>query len=125
METQGNLKVDVTKVFKMIMLDKNLKQYEVGQRLGIKERQPFNRLLQRNGDLKINEIIRIANGLDCDVELNFLDKESRKKWECDIEAPDATLDEHLAAMEEFILAIEASDEEVPDFERLKLREVEI
>ena len=41
-------------------------------------------------------------------------------------AQDDTLDEHLAAMEKFINAMEASDEEIPpSFERIRLREVEI
>ena len=39
---------------------------------------------------------------------------------------DDTLDEHLAAMDKFIKAMQESDEEVPpSFERIKLREVEI
>ena len=38
---------------------------------------------------------------------------------------DNTLDEHLAAMDEFISAIKTSHEEVPEFERIKLREVEV
>jgi len=38
---------------------------------------------------------------------------------------DDTLDEQLAAMDKFIKAMSASDEEVPIFERIKLREVEV
>ena len=39
---------------------------------------------------------------------------------------DDTLDEHLAAMENFINAMQAIDEEVPpSFERIELREVEV
>ena len=38
---------------------------------------------------------------------------------------DDTLDEHLAAMDEFISAIKASDEKTPEFERIKLREIEL
>ena len=41
------------------------------------------------------------------------------------EAQDDTIDEQLAAMDEFIAAISASDEDVPEFERVKLREVEV
>jgi len=41
------------------------------------------------------------------------------------EVKDDTMNEHLNAMDEFIEAIKASDENVPEFERLKLREVEI
>jgi hypothetical protein len=35
------------------------------------------------------------------------------------------IDKQLAAMDKFIAAIKASDEDVPEFERLKLREVEL
>lgn len=38
---------------------------------------------------------------------------------------DETMIEQLAAMDEFIKAVKASDEAVPEFERVKLREVEI
>ena len=36
-------------------------------------------------------------------------------------AEDDTIDEHLAAMDEFIATIKTSNEEVPAFERVKLR----
>jgi len=89
METQTALKVDITKAFKMIMLDKNLKQYEVGQRLGIKDRQPFNRLIQKNDELRVSEVLKIADGLCCDVKLTFVDKETGKEWQCDVVAEGA------------------------------------
>ena len=38
---------------------------------------------------------------------------------------DDTINEQLDAMDEFIEAIKTSNEDVPEFERLKLREVEI
>ena len=37
----------------------------------------------------------------------------------------ATMNEHLAAMDEFINAIKTSDEDIPEFERIALREVDI
>jgi len=43
----------------------------------------------------------------------------------DKQVKDATADEQLAAIDAFINAIRASDEKVPEFERIKLREVEI
>jgi hypothetical protein len=38
---------------------------------------------------------------------------------------DETLNEQLAVMDKFIAAMKASNEEIPEFERLKLREVEL
>ena len=84
MEATADSKIDVTKTFKMIMLEKDLKQYEVGQKIGIKDRQPFNRMLQKNDELRIHEVIKIAEGLCCDVRLSFIDKESGKEWLCEM-----------------------------------------
>lgn len=42
-----------------------------------------------------------------------------------LDEKDENKDEQLAAMDAFIAAIKSSDEEVPEFERIKLREVEI
>jgi hypothetical protein len=41
------------------------------------------------------------------------------------ETKDGNMNEQLTAMDAFINAVRASDEEVPEFERLKLREVEL
>ena len=72
--------MDITKTFKMIMLDKNLKQYEVGQKIGIKDRQPFHRLLQKNDELRVREVVKIANGLNCDMKISLIDRDSGKEW---------------------------------------------
>jgi transcriptional regulator with XRE-family HTH domain len=80
--------IDITKAFKRIMLEKDLRQYEVGQRLGIKNRQPFNRLLQKNNELRVTEVTKIADGLDCDVKILFIDRTTGKEWPCDL--PEST-----------------------------------
>jgi len=82
MEATNIVKLDVTKALKMIMLDKDLKQYEVGQRLGIMERQSFNRVLQKNTALRVDEIIKIANALNCGVKLSIVDMDTGKEWLC-------------------------------------------
>lgn len=76
------LKIDLLKTFKVIMLDKKLKQQDAAEILGM-DKRPYNRLIQRNGDLKTDDIIKIAEGLNCDVKLSFTDKESGKEWKCD------------------------------------------
>ena len=82
METPIDPKIDVTKTLKMVMLDKDLKQYEVGQKIGIKDRQPFNRLLQKNSGLRVDEVVKIANGLNCDVKISLVDRDTGKEWLC-------------------------------------------
>ena len=82
MENSNDNKIDITKAFKRIILDKDLYQYEVGKRIGINERQAFNRLLQKNNDLRIKETIKIADGLNCDVKISFIDRNTGKEWAC-------------------------------------------
>jgi len=86
MDTQNIAKINVTKSLKMIMLDKDVKQYEVGQRIGLKERQAFNRVLQKNTALRVDEVIKIANALNCDVKLSLLDRDTGKEWLCNSDA---------------------------------------
>ena len=43
----------------------------------------------------------------------------------EMSAQNDVVDDQLIAMDRFIAAIKSSDEEVPEFERLKLREVEL
>lgn len=82
MEIPDNLKIDVSKTLKIIMLDKKLKQYEVGEKLGMEDRRQINRILQRN-DLKVNEIAVIAEAMNCNVKLTFIDNDTGKEWLCD------------------------------------------
>jgi len=83
MKAQDDWKIDITKTFKMIMIDKDLKQYEVGKRLGYEERQPFHRILQKNDHLRLKETLKIANALNCDVKIILCDRDTGKEWKCD------------------------------------------
>ena len=83
MDITENTKINATKTFKLIMLDKDLKQYEVGLKLGIKDRQSFNRILQKNDNMRLNEISKISDSLNCDVKLSLIDRDTGKEWVCD------------------------------------------
>ena len=76
------MELDITKALKMVMLDKKIKQYEAAEILGM-DKRPYNRLIQKGDDLKMREVTKIADGLNCDVKLIFVDRETGKEWLCD------------------------------------------
>ena len=82
METQKIQKVNVTKTFKRIMLDKDMKQVDAAAKMGW-DKRPYNRLIQKNDELRIREIITIVDGYNCDIKLSFIDRNTGKEWECD------------------------------------------
>jgi hypothetical protein len=74
--------MEITKTLKMIMLDRDMKQMDVADRYYTSEtnsnsKNTFNNLLRRN-DYKLNDIIRIADILDYDVRVQFVDRRTGK-----------------------------------------------
>ena len=71
--------MDITKLLKMAMLEKNLKQVEVASRVydSKNSRVTFNNLLRRN-DYRLEDIIRVADVLDYDVRLQLVDRQTGK-----------------------------------------------
>ena len=74
--------MDITKSLKMLMLDKDMKQIEVANRFYNNEtnnssKNTFNNLLRRN-DYKLNDVIKIAEILDYDVKIQFVDRKTGK-----------------------------------------------
>ena len=74
--------LDVEKAFKMIMLDKKMKQIEAAAILGM-DKRVFNRTIKRNSNLRIKDIAKIVSAFDCDIRLSFTDRKSGKEWLCD------------------------------------------
>ena len=74
--------MDITKALKMAMIERNMKQVDVANRIFTSEnsKNTFNNLLRRN-DYKLNDIIKIAGVLDYDVKLQFVDRNTGKKIE--------------------------------------------
>ena len=88
--------------------------------------QAYEGYIEEGRVYTVTPLVRIKNR--CRVIVTVLDEPLPEKddtWAELDEAQDDTMNEHLAAMDEFIAAVNASDEEVPEFERLKLSEVEI
>ena len=79
--------MDITKALKMIMVDRDIKQIDVASRFYTNEtnknsKNTFNNLMRRN-DYKLNDIIKIAEILDYDVKLQFVDKLAGKVIDVD------------------------------------------
>ncbi len=66
--------MQITKAIKTMMINHNTKHIEVADKLGY-TKQGFSNLLKKD-NYKLDDIIRIANILNYDVELNFIDREN-------------------------------------------------
>lgn len=64
--------LSITKKLKMLMLEKDMKQIEVAEKLGY-TKQGFNKLLSKD-DYKLKDIEKIADILGYEVELTFIEK---------------------------------------------------
>lgn len=77
--------MDITKALKMLMLDRGAKQIDVADKFYNHEtnnssKNTFNNLLRRN-DYKLKDIVRIAEILEYDVKLQFVDRKTGKTIE--------------------------------------------
>ena len=73
--------IDFPKTIKKILIDKNLKQGELGDKLGM-NKQIFSKYLHRD-DYRINaDICRVADALGYNVQLQLIDRETGQVIEC-------------------------------------------
>lgn len=68
--------MEITKTIKYILLMKDIKHYELAERLGY-TKQGFSKALNK-GDFKISDLEKIASALDYDLEIHFIDKKTGK-----------------------------------------------
>lgn len=72
--------IDFAKIVKKILLDKDLKQYQLGDRLGMSAAL-ISAYMQRD-DYRLNaDIARIADALGLDVTLTLIDRETSQRYE--------------------------------------------
>lgn len=72
----GLIYMEVGKTFKKMMIDKDVKQIEIANNIGLKK-QNFNDQLKRD-NFRINDVIKIADNLGYDVKLQFVDRDNGK-----------------------------------------------
>lgn len=71
--------MELGKMFKKMMIDKDIKQLKVAEAMGI-TKQNFNDKLKAD-NFRINDIIKIADILGYDIKLQIIDRENQKVME--------------------------------------------
>lgn len=64
---------------KSIMIDNGITQAKLAKRLGYKDPTAISRALRKENDIKISTLLKILNGIDCDLLIR--DRRSKEKWE--------------------------------------------
>ncbi len=70
--------MELDKYIKKILIDKNIKQVELAQKMDI-SRASLGGLISRN-KMGIDKLEEIANALNCDVKITFIDKDTGKEY---------------------------------------------
>lgn len=70
--------MELDKYIKKILIDKEIKQIELAQKMGI-SRASLGGLISRN-KMGIDKLEELANALNCDVKITFVDKESGQEY---------------------------------------------
>lgn len=78
----GDGYMEITKTIKKVMIDKDIQVGELADKYVI-SRQNFSRILNAGDRNKIETLIKIADLLDCDVEITLIDRETEKKYNCE------------------------------------------
>lgn len=74
--------LDIPKAFRIMLAVRNLRQYEMGEALGM-SKQAISGYLKKK-DFRVNaDVVKVADILDYDVKLVFTDRESGKQFEID------------------------------------------
>jgi DNA-binding Xre family transcriptional regulator len=78
----GDGYMEITKTIKKVMIDKDIQVGELADKYVI-SRQNFSRILNAGDRNKIETLIKIADLLDCNVEITLIDRETGKKYNCE------------------------------------------
>lgn len=70
--------MELDKYIKKVLIDKDVKQIELAQKMGI-SRASLGGLISRN-KMGIDKLEELANALNCDVKITFVDKENGKEY---------------------------------------------
>lgn len=70
--------MELDKYIKKVLIDKDIKQIELAQKMGI-SRASLGGLISRN-KMGIDKLEELANALNCDVKITFIDKENGKEY---------------------------------------------
>lgn len=69
--------MDGTKIVKKLLLEKNVNTVELAKRLGCGTANLYNKYKRNN--FSINEVEQIADALNCDMSIKFIDRSTGKE----------------------------------------------
>lgn len=70
--------MELDKYIKKVLIDKDVKQIDLAEKMGI-SRASLGGLISRN-KMGIDKLEELANALDCDVKITFVDRENGKEY---------------------------------------------
>ncbi len=70
--------MELDKYIKKVLIDKDIKQIDLAEKMGI-SRASLGGLISRN-KMGIDKLEELANALDCDVKITFVDRENGKEY---------------------------------------------
>lgn len=70
--------MELDKYIKKVLIDKNIKQVELAERLNI-SRASLGGLISRN-KMGVDKLEDIATALNCELKISFIDKETGKEY---------------------------------------------
>lgn len=68
--------MNITEKIKILCIKKNISIAELSVKLGNSKQNLFNKLYRN--DMKISDLEKIATALNCELKINFIDKENRE-----------------------------------------------
>ena len=75
--------LDFRKAVKHMMVERDMAQYELGEKMGFKQKQGISQFLAKK-DFKLNtEIVYVADLLGYDVKVTLIDRQSGKTLDVD------------------------------------------
>lgn len=66
-----------TKIIEHMLLDRDMSKAEVARAIGTKPENLYAKL--KNDNLRENELIAIANAMDCDLEIKFIPRNHKQQ----------------------------------------------
>lgn len=70
--------MELDKYIKKVLIDKDVKQIDLAEKMGI-SRASLGGLISRN-KMGIDKLEELANALECDVKITFVDRENGKEY---------------------------------------------
>lgn len=68
--------MNVSEIIKIVCVKRNITVAELSVKMGFSKQNLFNKLYRN--DMKVSDLERILDALDCELKIDVLDKESKQ-----------------------------------------------